>query len=192
MKTLQLDFNRRPSVVPWLGLILTVLGVVAVLWVMTQMDVAKENKAQIEIREDDVALRLKQLEAKRLAAQKASPVSDKVAKVTRAQTNNIETGLLILEDAWRPEIAITRMEIANSERDIKLEIEAKTLNDVLLLVDRLNQDPAVKQVSLARNAIKVGDPFRPAVASLEIFWQDNRPIETVASQVEASKAGVSR
>ncbi|QLI82567.1 hypothetical protein HZU75_14095 [Chitinibacter fontanus] len=192
MKTLQLDFNRRPSVVPWIGLLLTVLGIVAVLWVMTQLDVAKENKAQIEIREDEIALRIKQLEAKRLAAQKASPVSDKVAKVARAQTFSAEAGLAVLEEVWRPEIAFTHMEVANLERDIKLELEAKSLNDVLLLVDRLTQHPSVKQVSLARNSTKVGDPFKPAVAAIEIYWRDNRPEETKASTVTVAETGASR
>ncbi|WP_373974930.1 hypothetical protein NT239_15050 [Chitinibacter sp. SCUT-21] len=192
MKALQLDFNRRPSVVPWIGLLLTVLGIVAVLWVMTQLDVAKENKAQIEIREDEIALRLKQQEAKRLAAQKASPVSDKVAKVAKAQTFSAETGIALLEEVWRPEIALTRMDVVNLDRDIKLEIEAKTLNDVLLLVDRLTQHPQVKQVSLARNSTKVGDPYKPAVAAIEIFWKDDRPEEIKASNVVAIETGANR
>jgi hypothetical protein len=192
MKTLQLDFNRNPSVVPWLGLLLTVLGIVAVLWVMTQLDVAKENKAQIEIREDEVALRIKQLESKRLAAQQASPVSEKVGKIVLSQTFSPEAGIAVLEEVWLPEIALTRLEVANLERDIKLELEAKTLNDVLLFVDRLNQHPAVKQVSLARNSSKVGDPFKPAVASIEIFWRDDRPSEAKASAITSISTGAAR
>jgi hypothetical protein len=192
MKTLQLDFNRRPSVVPWLGLLLTVLGVVAVLWVMTQLDIAKENKAQIEIRENEIALRAKQLETKRIAAQKASPVSEKVGRVVRSQMFSADTGIAILEEVWRPEIALTHMEIANIERDIKLELEAKTLNDVLLLVDRLTQHPSVKQVSLARNSTKIGDPYKPAVAAVEFYWRDNRPEEPKASSVAMADAGASR
>ncbi|WP_410497819.1 hypothetical protein [Chitinibacter sp. S2-10] len=193
MKTMQLDFNRRPSVTPWLGLLLTVIGAVAVLWVMTQMDVAKENASQIEIREDQLALKLRQLEAQKLAEQQASPVSEKVSKIVQAQTFSTEPGLAILEEVWQAEIALLRMEIMNQERDIKLELEAKTLNDVLLLVDRLTAHPAVKQVSLARNSIKLGDPFRPAVASIEIYWNDNRPEERKASAIaETSSSEASR
>ncbi|WP_052190671.1 hypothetical protein [Chitinibacter sp. ZOR0017] len=192
MKRLQLDFHRNPSVVPWLGLLLTVIGIVAVLWVMTQLDVAKENRNQLEIREDEVALRLRQQEARRLAEQKASPVSGKVAKVTQAQLVQNEIGMGILEEVWRPEIAFTRIDIATVEQDIKLELEAKTLNDVLLLVDRLNAHPAVRNVSLARNAIKSGDPFKPAVASIEFFWKDPKADALKASNVASQVTGATR
>ncbi|WP_028449253.1 hypothetical protein [Chitinibacter tainanensis] len=192
MKRLQLDFHRNPSVVPWLGLLLTVIGIVAVLWVMTQLDVAKENRNQLEIREDEVALRLRQQEARRLAEQKASPVSGKVAKVTQAQLVQNEIGMGILEEVWRPEIAFTRIDIATVEQDIKLELEAKTLNDVLLLVDRLNAHPAVRNVSLARNAIKSGDPFKPAVASIEFFWKDAKADALKASNVASQVTGATR
>ena len=59
MKKLQLDFHARPAQTPWLGLLLCVLGVIAVLWVMTQIDVAKEQKNQLELQEDNIALRIK-------------------------------------------------------------------------------------------------------------------------------------
>ena len=45
MKTLQLDFNKQNSVVPWLGLALTVLGIV----LMSQTFVIPQNSYQIEV-----------------------------------------------------------------------------------------------------------------------------------------------
>jgi hypothetical protein len=170
MKTLQLDFNKQTSVIPWLGLLLTALGIVAVLWVMTQMDVAKEQKNQLELREDEITLRIKQRESKATAERNASPVSAKVEKIRRDQMLSNDVAFDILERVWEQQIAFTRLEVATVERDIKIDLEAKTLNDVLLLVDRLQSQAEVKQISLARNSIKIGDPQLPAVAAMEIFW----------------------
>lgn len=188
MKTLHLDFNKQHSVIPWLGLALTVLGVVAVLWVMTQLDVAKEQKNQLELREDEISLRLKQREAKATVERNASPVSNKVEKVRREQLLNNEVAFQVLEQVWEQQIAFTRLDIATVERDIKMDLEAKTLNDVLLLVDRLEALDEVKQVSLARNSVKIGDPHLPAVAAMEIFWRANAsaPVAKTAISQEDS------
>lgn len=186
MKTLQLDFNKQNSVVPWLGLALTVLGIVAVLWVMTQIDVAKEQKNQLELREDEISLRIKQREAKAAVERNASPVSTKVEKIRRDQMLSNDMAFELLERVWEQQIAFTRLEIATVERDIKMDLEAKTLNDVLLLVDRLESQDEVKQVSLARNSIKIGDPHLPAVAAMEIYWR--APASATANQAATSKA----
>jgi hypothetical protein len=186
MKALQLDFNRQNSVIPWLGLALTVIGIVAVLWVMTQLDVAKEQKNQIELREDEISLRLKQREIKATVERNASPVSSKVEKIRRDQMLSNDIAFDLLERVWEQPIAFTRLEIATVERDIKMDLEAKTLNDVLLLVDRLESQDEVKQVSLARNSVKIGDPHLPAVAAMEIYWR--APASATANQAMKSKA----
>nr|WP_314899633.1 hypothetical protein [uncultured Deefgea sp.] len=180
MKTLQLDFNKQSAVTPWLGLALTVLGIIAVLWVMTQIDVAKEQKNQIELREDEISLRLKQRETKATVERNASPVSAKVEKIRRDQMLSNDIAFELLERVWEQQIAFTRLEIATVERDIKMDLEAKTLNDVLLLVDRLQSQDEVKQVSLARNSVKIGDPQLPAVAAMEVFW--HAPVSATAKQ----------
>lgn len=192
MKALQLDFNRKPSVIPWLGLLLTALGIVAVLWVMTQMDVAKEQKNQLELREDEITLRIKQSESKATAERNASPVSAKVEKVRRDQMLSNDIAFDLLERVWEQQIAFTRLEIATVERDIKIDLEAKTLNDVLLLVDRLQSQTEIKQVSLARNSIKIGDPQLPAVAAMEIFWHaPNGKASAVASRPAPASSSAS-
>ncbi|MGL4997187.1 MAG: hypothetical protein ACRC6G_13565 [Deefgea sp.] len=189
MKTLQLDFNKQNSVVPWIGLALTVLGIVAVLWVMTQIDVAKEQKNQLELREDEISLRIKQRETKATVERNASPVSTKVEKIRRDQMLSNDIAFELLERVWEQQIAFTRLEIATVERDIKMDLEAKTLNDVLLLVDRLQSQDEVKQVSLARNSVKIGDPQLPAVAAMEIFW--HAPASAVAKKsMIASEAAI--
>lgn len=189
MKTLQLDFKQQNSVVPWLGLLLTVLGIVAVLWVMTQIDVAKEQKNQLELREDEISLRIKQRETKATVERNASPVSGKVEKIRRDQVLSNDIAFELLERVWEQQIAFTRLEIATIERDIKIDLEAKTLNDVLLLVDRLQAQDEVKQVSLARNSVKIGDPQLPAVAAMEIFW--HAPASAVASKTAIASAAAS-
>ncbi len=180
MKTLQLDFNKQYSVIPWLGLGLTVLGIVAVLWVMTQLDVAKEQKNQLELREDEMSLRIKQRETKATVERNASPVSAKVEKIRRDQMLSNDIAFELLERVWEQPIAFTRLEIATVERDIKMDLEAKSLNDVLLLVDRLQSQAEVKQVSLARNSVKIGDPHLPEEAAMEIFWHS--PASAVANK----------
>lgn len=188
MKTLQLDFNKQNSVVPWIGLVLTVLGIVAVLWVMTQIDVAKEQKNQLELREDEISLRIKQRETKATVERNASPVSTKVEKIRRDQMLSNDIAFELLERVWEQQIAFTRLQIATVERDIKMDLEAKTLNDVLLLVDRLQSQDEVKQVSLARNSVKIGDPQLPAVAAMEIFWY--APASAVANKAMVASEAI--
>ncbi|WP_297575164.1 hypothetical protein [uncultured Deefgea sp.] len=170
MKKLQLDFHLRPAQTPWLGLLLCVLGVIAVLWVMTQIDVTKEQKNQLELQEDNIALRIKQRDSKVKAELNASPISAKVEKIRRDQLLSNAPAFDLLERVWEQNIAFSRLEIATVERDIKMDLEAKSLNDVLLLVDRFEAAPATKHVTLARNSLKIGDPNRPAVAAIEVLW----------------------
>ncbi|MBM5573672.1 hypothetical protein [Deefgea sp. CFH1-16] len=178
MKKLQLDFNLQPTRTPWLGLLLCVLGVIAVLWVMTQIDVAKEQKNQLELQEDSIALRIKQRDSKIKAELNASPVSAKVEKIRRDQLLSHAPAFDLLERVWEKEIAFSRLEIATVERDIKMDLEAKSLNDVLLLVDRFEAAPETKHVTLARNSLKIGDPQRPAVAAIEVLWLADPAVPT--------------
>ncbi len=48
MSPLHLDFHRVHKPTPWLGLGLVVLGVVALLWVMTQQDIIAQYREQVE------------------------------------------------------------------------------------------------------------------------------------------------
>ncbi|BCL76045.1 hypothetical protein JHS3_17810 [Jeongeupia sp. HS-3] len=171
MRSIQLDFHRQPSTTPWLGLAIIVAGVVLLLWVLARQDVADERRKLIDTQEAEQSWLLKKQETSRLAAQKEAPLNDKVAAIERAQTASPDAGLAALEAAWRPGIAYTKIDVSTSERDLKLELEARTLKELLAWIDALAQQPDVEQVLLARQALKPTDPFRPTSAAVEVYWR---------------------
>ncbi|MDR3427091.1 MULTISPECIES: hypothetical protein [Silvimonas] len=175
MQPVQLDFHRKPSNTPWLGLALTTIGVVVLLWAMTQQDIAKQRRDQIAEREDQVAWLKKKQEQAQQAARKETPANDKIATIRRNQLISPLFALNLLEKTWQPNLAYTKLEINTSDRDVKLELESRTLNDSLLLVDTLTRNPAVSKVTLAHQGTKITDPFKPTQSALEVLWREPRP-----------------
>ncbi|GHD66153.1 hypothetical protein [Jeongeupia chitinilytica] len=171
MRTIQLDFHRKPSATPWLGLALIAAGVVVLLWVLSRQDVAEERRKLVDTQEAELSWQIKKREASRLEAQKEAPLNDKVAAIEHAQSLSPETGLAALEAAWLPTIAYTKIDVSTTERNLKLELEAKTQKDLLAWIDALAQQPDVAQVMLARQSLKPTDPFKPTGAAVEVRWR---------------------
>ncbi|AOY00212.1 hypothetical protein [Jeongeupia sp. USM3] len=171
MRTIHLDFHRKPTATPWLGLALVVAGIVLLLWVLARQDVADERRKLVDTQEAELSWLIKRQEASELDAQKDAPLNDKVAAIVRAQAASPDTGLGALEAAWRPTIAYTKIDVSTTERDLKLELEARTPKDLLAWIDALAAQPDVARVSLARQSIKSADPFKPANAAVEVRWR---------------------
>ncbi|MBM3116830.1 hypothetical protein [Jeongeupia naejangsanensis] len=171
MKPVQLDFHRKPTATPWLGLVLIAAGVVVLLWVLSRQDVAEERRKLIDTQEAEVSWLMKKQETSKLEAQKEAPLNDKVAAIEHAQYASPEAGLAALEAAWVPAIAYTKIDVSTTERSLKLELEAKTQKDLLAWIDALALQPDIAQVSLARQSLKPADPFKPTGAAVEVRWR---------------------
>ncbi|UXY16811.1 hypothetical protein N8I74_07270 [Chitiniphilus purpureus] len=172
MKALQLDFQKAPRTTPWLGLLLTALGVLALVWVIAEQDAARYRAEELSTREEQYALRKRNLEAAQLAAQKQQPANEKVAAILRAQRSQMLPALSVLEQTWQPDVAYTRIDVSVPDRSIKMELEARTLDAVLTLVDTLSAKPAIEKVTLARQGVKLADPYRPVQAAIEVRWRE--------------------
>ncbi|GGP27933.1 hypothetical protein [Silvimonas amylolytica] len=154
---------------------MTTLGVVVLLWALTQQDIAKQRRDQIAEREDQVAWQKKHLEQQQQAARKEIPANAKIATVRRGQMISPETGLNLLEKTWGPNIAYTKIEVNTADHDLKLEMESRTLNDALALVDTLQKNPGITRVNMAHQGVKITDPFKPTQSVLEVVWREPQP-----------------
>ncbi|TJZ78778.1 hypothetical protein [Chitiniphilus eburneus] len=175
MKALQLDFQKKPRSTPWLGLALTVLGAIAMFWVVTEQDAAKLRADEISTREDQYTLRKRKLEEAKAAEQKKEPANEKVAAILRAQQSRMLPALSVLEQTWTPDVAYTRIDVSVTDRSIKMELEGRTLDSTLSLVDALSARPAIEKVTLARQGVKLADPYRPVQAAIEVRWREAKP-----------------
>lgn len=171
MKPLYLDFHRPRHVVPWLGLALIASGVIALLGVMTQLDVIAQQRVQLQQDEDDLAIRIRRSQAQEQSQQASSPITGKQIELRTAQ---LFSPLPLLEDLsahWASDVAFTRLDLDTTARNAKLDLEARDLNQLLLFIDRLESDPAIDLVTLARSGAKPNDPYKPTVAAIEINWR---------------------
>ncbi|WP_255989777.1 hypothetical protein [Chitinolyticbacter albus] len=175
MKALQLDFHQPPRQTPWLGLVLTLIGAVALVWIIGLQDAAKLNAEALSEREDQYQLRKRKLEEARAAEQKKEPANEKVARIRLAQQSHMLPALSVLEQTWNNDIAYTRIDVSVADRNIKLEIEARTLDAALALVDAIAAKPAIERVTLARQGVKLADPYRPVQSAIEIQWREAQP-----------------
>ncbi|AZN35721.1 hypothetical protein [Iodobacter ciconiae] len=174
MKPMQLDFHQSTRSTPWLGLALVVAAVIALLWVMTRLDISDQARQQLNTREDEISWQRRRLDEAHSKEQKEAPTNAKVLAAQQAQQQAIGPVLAALEQTWLPTIAYTRIELASTEHLIKLDLEAKTLADALALVDRLGSTRGVKTVSLSRHNMRVSDPFRPVQVNLDISWEPRK------------------
>ncbi|KPC54449.1 hypothetical protein [Amantichitinum ursilacus] len=174
MKPVQLDFQRKPSTTPWIGLVLVALGVVVILWALAQQDIVRQRQQQVSDREDDVAWLKKKQDQAQQAARKETPMNDKVAAIRKGQLVSPIPALALLEEYWSNDIGLTKLEVVTADHDIKLELESRTLEDTLSLVDNLTSDPRVSKVTFAHQGLKVVDPFKPTQSQLEFTWREVR------------------
>ena len=175
MQPIQLDFHRKATHTPWIGLVMTTIGVVVLLWALTQQDIAKQRRDQIADREDQVNWQKKHLEQQQQAARKEIPANAKIATIRRGQMVSPVTGLNLLEKTWGPNVAYTKIEVNTADRDLKLELESRSLNDALALVDTLQKTPNVQRVTVAHEGVKITDPFKPTQAVMEVVWREPQP-----------------
>jgi uncharacterized membrane protein YhiD involved in acid resistance len=171
MKPVQLDFHKRPNSTPWLGLAMVVAAVIALLWVMTRLEIAEQMHQQLDSQEDEISWNRRRIDEARNKEQKEAPTNAKVQAAQQAQQQAIGPVLAVLEQTWLPSVAYTRIELASAEHLVKLDLEAKTLADALALINRLGSTKGVKAVSLSRHNMRVSDPFRPVQVNLDITWE---------------------
>ncbi|MBE9610400.1 hypothetical protein [Chitinilyticum piscinae] len=171
MKPLYLDFHRSRQVVPWLGLLLIAAGVVALLSVMTQLDVVAQQRIQLQQDEDNIALQLRRTQTQQQNQQASSPQNMKQVELRTAQLYSPRPLLDDLGAHWASDVAFLRLDLDSTARNAKLELEARDLNQLLLFIDRLEATPGIDLVTLARSGAKPNDPFRPVQASLEVNWR---------------------
>jgi len=171
MSPLYLDFHRVHKPTPWIGLLLVVASVVALLWISTQQDIVSQYRDQVEAQESTLKWKKQQIASQAKAEQKETPVNEKVAAIRRAQQVSAMASLRTVESSWSRNIALLRMDVSPADHSIKLDLEARSAADLLGWIDQISHQPGVDRVVLAHQQVKAGDPFKPTQATVEIQLQ---------------------
>lgn len=160
MARLDFDFHPRPARPGTLGIVLALVGVVAIGWAAMNLQTAHATHAGL-------ALQIAALE-KNQARPAVRPVkhTDDAAQRTRAQVSSQ------LAYSWQPafealaaarsgKIALVALDAVQSTARLKLVAEARHLADAITFIDTLQQQPGIRRVELLQHELQADDAQKP-------------------------------
>lgn len=171
MNSLRLDYRRSQSSLPWLGIVLLV-GAVGMA-------------ADLGIRYLWITQEAATLEPKLAASQqprRASKSKDiKVSAQTEAEARQMEAVIQqlalpwdslfkALEDTKSAKVALLAIEPDPKKGNLVIAAEAKNTSDVLRYIDKLQDEPMLRDVFLIQHQVQKQDPARPIRFQLSAAW----------------------
>lgn len=159
MARFDFDFHAAPARPPLAGLALALAGAVLLAWSVHAWQTARDKEAGL-------ALQIAALEKARPAAARAAPPADLAAQQTRAR--------IAAQLAWRWQpafdalaaaqdktVALVALDASHAKAQLKLTAEARVLEDALAWIERLQQQPGIKRVTLVQHEIQVDVDQQP-------------------------------
>lgn len=182
MNVLRLDFARRRATDSRIGL--SVLGAGAMLLALaaTYLHAQRVRADALAPQERGVEQALQERRAIDAMAQ-AAPLNAEASEAARLQQLSVQPGIVAIESNWRPDIAVLHVDLATQQRRIRLEVEARTVNDLLSFVDALEQSPRIEKASLNSHGVREEDPNRPVIASIDAVWREVPLVGASAAEV---------
>ncbi|WP_269532475.1 hypothetical protein [Chitinimonas sp. BJYL2] len=171
-RRLDMDFTRTPRPMPWLGVALLLLALLAAADAGTRWLEADEARRTLAVQAERLDMRQRQQVRQSQSAAQTRPDPHVLAA---AQTQQLS--LLPLLDAverqWRPEVAVLRLDAALEGQTLLLSVDGKRLHDALGFVERLERDPRIARMAVTGYLPRLGLPAaeRPVTANLEGRWR---------------------
>lgn len=170
MARLDFDFHARPARPGKVALVLALAGALALGWSWTNLQAARATEAGL-------ALQITALEqaAPRAAARPASAAD--------TATHTAQTDVAVqLAYSWQPAfealanalddtVALVSLDASQARSQFKLVAEARTLADAVTLIDRLQQQPAVKRAALVQHEVQTEIDQQPVRFNLLVELQ---------------------
>jgi hypothetical protein len=171
MQALSLDYERKPGRGSRLGLLLLLLGVVALLIVGDLAVEANREKAEFEStlartdRKRVPTVRGGERETKRTAEE--LKIADNIAgRLTLPWADLFDA----LEASSNNTVALLALEPDLSKRVLRITAEAKNKADMLAYVARLNEDRRLLNVHLMDHQLQAQTPGDPVRFSVQASW----------------------
>lgn len=170
MRALTLDFVRSPRATPWAGILVLIVGALALGAAANQ---ERTLAGQIEL----ASARLDAL-AKGGKKAPAKPVDAEAQQLEIRNANEILQRLAlpwgdlfkVVEASNEKEIALLSIQPDAGKRLLRLSGEAKNFDALLAYIARLEQTPMLNQVYLANHEVRLQDPQKPVRFALVATW----------------------
>lgn len=159
MARLDFDFHTAPARPALSGLVLVLVGTAALAWSVLAWQAARDTEAGL-------ALQIAALE-------KTRPASTPRATPARLAAQETQTRIAAqLAWRWQPAfdalaaaqdktIALVAFDASQAKAQLKLTAEARTLEDALAWIERLQQQPGVKRAVLVQHEIRTDAEQQP-------------------------------
>lgn len=169
---LDMDFAGTQRPMPWLGVALLLLALLAVLDVGTRWLAASEARRTLAVQAERLDMRQRQQARLSETAAQAQPDPHLLA-ATQMQQLSLLPVLDAIERQWRPEVAVLRLDVSLEGQMLVLSVDGKRLNDALGFAERLERDPRIARMAVTSYLPRLGLPAaeRPVTANLEGRWQ---------------------
>lgn len=175
MRALALDFvDTRPPHAPigWMLLLMGALTAAAVLYEYSAL------KAALATREDRIAVLEKNRSRTQQSARAVPPDAAQQSEIRRA--NNVIDELNLpwaalfeaVESASNGAIALLSIQPDAQKQSVRITGEAKTLDDVLAYIERLQEDTQLTNASLLSHEIRQQDAEKPIRFTLTANWME--------------------
>lgn len=170
MRALTLNFVRTPRNTVWVGVLLLLVGALALA------QIANYERAladQIELADARLAVLTKGSQVK-----PAQPVNAEEQQQEIRRANEILQQLAMpwralfhaVEDSNEKEIALLAIQPDAGKRVLRLAGEAKNFDALLAYIARLEQSPTLSQVYLSSHELRLQDPQKPVRFALVANW----------------------
>lgn len=182
MNVLRLDFVYRRATDSRIGLSVLAAGAVLLALAATYLHAQRVRADALAPQERRIEQALQERRAID-AVENVTPLNAEASEAARRQQLSVQPGIVAIESNWRPDIAVLHVDLATQQRRIRLEVEARNVNDLLSFVDDLEQSPRIERASLNSNGVREEDPNRPVIASIDAVWREVPVVGASAAEV---------
>jgi hypothetical protein len=161
MARLDFDFHAAPARPKASGLALLLVGAAALAWSAHAWQAARDAEAGLD-------LRIAALENVRPAVAPRRAPADAAAQAARAQTAaqlawRWQPAFAALAATHNARIALVSLDASQARSQLKLVAEARTLDDAIAWIGRLQEQPGVRRAALVQHEVRAdsaGQPLR--------------------------------
>lgn len=170
MRALTLDFQRAARVIPWVGMLLLLIGAIVVGQVVNH---ERELAGQIELANARLEVLARGGQYKPAQAIDPETLQQEIRHANEIlQQLALPWGALfkVLETSNEKEIALLSIQPDAGKRVLRLAGEAKNFDALLAYIARLEQSPMLHQVYLASHELRLQDAEKPVRFALVANW----------------------
>jgi hypothetical protein len=145
------------------------IAMLMLIGVIETLSTLREHGAELDAQTEQ----LRRLQQARHEQAREGKLSPQMLALLAAQANALQPASDLLERAWRPNIGMLRVELTAASHDARLQLEARSMQDVIAYLQWLEEQPAVAAAHLLRSADKDVPKLGKVVeVNIELRWRE--------------------